>query len=100
MKKVELGQVVMTAGVERAINEDLEFVDFVYRSLWQRYCNADWGEMCEADLELNDYALEGGDRLFGSYTIPERYAKIPHDKLWIITEWDRSVTTLLFPEEY
>jgi len=50
--------------------------------------------MCLEDKELNDQALASGDgRLFSSYNIP-------NGKVWIVTEHDRSSTTVLLPEEY
>jgi len=60
----------------------------------QRHLNGDWGDLCDEDRRSNDAALKNGDRLFSSYRIT------PDLKLWIITEWDRSVTTLLLPSEY
>ena len=62
------------------------------RSL-RRFAEADWGEMDEEDKETNNNALETGSRLFGSY-------ECAHAKIWIITEADRSCTTILFPSEY
>jgi hypothetical protein len=54
-----------------------------------------WGDLDASDRSLNDAALQSGsDRLFSSYQVA------PDLKLWIITEWDRSVTTLLLPSEY
>ena len=50
--------------------------------------------MCAADKQLNDQSVKGDGRLFSSYEVNEQL------KLWIITEWDRSVTTLLLPSEY
>lgn len=59
-----------------------------------RFARGDWGDMDEEDKKSNDWALKNGGRLFGAY----------HDqngtKFWIITEADRSVTTVLLPEDY
>ncbi|MBQ1398248.1 MAG: hypothetical protein IIY89_07115 [Clostridia bacterium] len=94
MSKFELGKVVSTNGVHNMCCVDKEFSLFV-NSSFQRYSSGDWGEMCDEDKEQNEQALEEGERLMGSYENKE------HDwKIWIITEWDRSVTTILFPEEY
>ena len=87
-----LGQVVMTCGVRDTISEDINFSKFVITAL-HRHANGDWGDMCEEDKAYNEYALDNGDRLFSSY-------KNGDTKIWIITEWDRSVTTILFPSEY
>ncbi|MGP3790514.1 hypothetical protein [Pseudomonas sp. B392_1p] len=60
-----------------------------------RHLSGDWGDLSEDDWRLNDAALKSGeDRLFSSYQVDTNL------KLWIITEWDRSVTTLLLPSEY
>lgn len=94
MGKFNLGQVVMTRGVNDQIAEDLRFSKFVLDSL-RRHASADWGEMDKEDLEANEDALKYGDRLFSAY---EPKNGLP--KIWIITECDRSVTTILFPDEY
>ena len=60
-----------------------------------KHINGDWGDLCKEDKALNDSALaNGNDRILSSYTNENDV------KIWIITEWDRSVTTILFPEEY
>lgn len=99
MKKVDLGRVVMTAGVDQMLKQNEELIDFVYSSVFRRFQNADWGEMCEEDERENDLALEFGYRLLGSYVLPKKFRK-DYEKIWVITEWDRSVTTILLPEEY
>lgn len=83
-----LGQVVITATAKDALHpED------VTRSL-RRHTLCDWGELCEEDRRANDLALSQHLRLFSAY----------HDrderKFWIITEADRSVTTILLPDDY
>ena len=56
-----------------------------------------FGDMCEADKQQNEEALKHGDnRLFAAY----EHAEKPEWRLWIITEWDHSATTALFPSEY
>lgn len=69
------------------------FARFVDQSL-QRHWTGDWGSVCEEDWEENELSLSEGYRLLSAY----KDGKLP--KIWIITEWDRSVTTVLFPEEY
>lgn len=61
-----------------------------------RYIVGDWGEIDPDDSAMNDEALKTGDRILAAYTHPE----YPDFKIWIITEWDRSATTVLFPREY
>ena len=92
--KFELGQVVTTAGVYGLIKEDDKFLDFVNDSL-RRYCECDWGSLCEDDAKLNDEAVRlNNDRILAAYE------KEGLPKIWIITEYDRSATTILFPDEY
>lgn len=85
------GHVVMTAGVDNLVQQGaLNPVPYL-----QRHLDGDWGDLCDDDRRQNDSALASGeDRLFSSYQVT------PDLKLWIITEWDRSVTTLLLPNEY
>jgi hypothetical protein len=93
MTTFKLGQTVMTSGIAIACNEDKEFRNFVSES-FMKYCEADWGDTCEEDKELNDQALKTGDRILAVYK------KEGLETIWIITEWDRSATTILFPSEY
>jgi hypothetical protein len=58
------------------------------------HVNREWGDLSDEDRKENDYSLEHGFRLLSAYRTHAG------DKLWIITESDRSVTTLLLPEEY
>lgn len=90
---ISIGQLVATRGVAYEMQENSEFEKFVRKS-FSRHASGDWGEISEDDKATNDYALVNGERLFSSY----EYNK--DTKIWIITEWDRSATTILFPEEY
>ena len=58
-----------------------------------RHFSGDWGEVCKEDADSNNLAVAMSLRILSAYTVEGR-------KIWIITEWDRSVTTVLFPEEY
>ncbi|MFS0728353.1 hypothetical protein [Paenibacillus sp. 1P07SE] len=84
-----LGRVVATAGVMAKVSEDERI------SALTRHINADWGEICDEDKVANDGALAHGDGRLMSV-----YRTVGGMKYWIITEHDRSVTTLLLPEEY
>ena len=88
-----MGQIVMTRGVNDEIAENTPFSKFVPNSL-KRHARCDWGDLGKEDTASNNSALKTGGRLFSAY-IEEGLQKI-----WIITEWDRSVTTILFPDEY
>jgi hypothetical protein len=59
-----------------------------------RHVNREWGELSDEDRKENDYSLEHGFRLLSAYKTNTG------EGLWIITEADRSVTTLLLPQEY
>jgi len=94
--KFELGRLVTTKNVADQMSSNKEFAEFVNVSL-KRYLNCDWGEMDTDDKAMNDEAVNSGD-----LTIHGSYSNECHSdwKIWIITEWDRSVTTILFPSEY
>ena len=61
--------------------------------LLTRHLHCDWGDICDEDWKLNDHAVKNGERLLSSY-------QVGAEKVLIITEWDRSVTTILFADEY
>lgn len=63
--------------------------------LLARHIHADWGNLSPQDMAANEQALLCGSRLLSSYDLPDGQRKV-----WIITEADRSVTTVLLPEEY
>ena len=85
-----LGRRVFTPGAEEAMNDAGQEPGHFYH----RHECGDWGEICRSDWEENELSLTEGFRLFSVY----RTAK--GVKLWVITEADRSVTTILLPEEY
>ena len=99
--KFRLGRLVATRGVVNLMATNAEFANFVSDSL-KRYVACDWGDLDESDLTQNEAALQSGDdRLFAAYKFPSAFAGCPTDnKIGIITEWDHSVTTVLFPSEY
>jgi hypothetical protein len=92
--KFEPGAIVVTSGVDADCKISVLFMAFVVKSL-KRHLSGDWGEMCAQDKQINDDALKPGAfaRLFSAY-------KQDKFKFWIITEADRSVTTILYPDEY
>ena len=63
-------------------------------SLLRRHVTGDWGDLDEEDRRDNDAAVRHGTRVFSAYRVTSA------DRVWIITEADRSVTTVLLPEEY
>jgi len=89
-----LGTLLMTRGVNDRVADDAAFAKFVMGNL-KRHASGDWGEMCAEDKRENDLALRHGElRIFSAY----ESEGLP--KIWIITEADRSATTILFPDEY
>lgn len=95
-KYFKLGQLVATKDVDERMQHDRIFAAFVSKSI-RRYKEGDWGDVCEEDRLQNDYSADNGERILASYE--QAGVKEPM-KIWIVTEWDRSSTTILFPEEY
>ncbi len=62
--------------------------------LFARHLHGDWGDIGEDDARANDQALASGQRLLSRYDLPGG------STIWIITEADRSATTVLLPQEY
>ena len=73
-------------------------------ALLMRHVTGDWGDICTEDAQENELSLTQGFRLMSVYALPlsEPAADTADSgkRLWLITEADRSVTTLLLPEEY
>ena len=86
--KFNLGQTVITANAQSQI-DGLEVIEAIIR-----HANGDWGDVCEEDRQSNEEALKLGNRLLSVYKSDNGTV------FWIITEWDRSVTTVLLPEDY
>ena len=83
-----LGQVVATRGVSNQVPQSQ-----ILAAL-RRHAAADWGIVCPEDAKANDQALANGTRVLSAYETESGH------KIWIITEADRSATTVLFPDEY
>lgn len=87
----DLGQVVMT----NRINEKLNVSQI--SNLLTRYVSEDWGELGEEDKAMNDSAVKNNDdRIFAKYILDDD----KNNPIYIITEYDRSCTTILFADEY
>ena len=88
--RFSMGLVVATPGALRALEESGDHVlDLLFR-----HVAGDWGDLDEEDKAENELSLREGFRLLSAYTLKSG------EKIWIITEADRSVTTLLLPDEY
>lgn len=86
----EIGQLVATPGALEAFERNgqtpLEFI--------QRHINHDWGDLDDDDKRENDYSVAHGFRILSAYRLKDS------TRIWIITEADRSSTTILLPSEY
>jgi hypothetical protein len=91
--RFSLGQIAVTSGIMAAIEEDDSMAVHVMKCL-SRHASGDWGKVCKEDAAENEISLKHGFRIMSNYE-GEGFRKI-----WIITEADRSVTTVLFPDEY
>ena len=87
---LELGKVCMTPAAKRALME----ANMHPWPLILRHQNGDWGDLEAADKATNNDAARNGLRVMSSYPIRSGLT------VWIITEADRSVTTVLLPSDY
>ena len=85
-----VGRMVATPGALEALKmageEALTYI--------MRHQCGDWGELCEEDKKSNEDAVQDGSRILSAYHLSTGV------KIWIITEWDRSATTVLLPSDY
>jgi hypothetical protein len=87
-----LGQTVATPGAL----ETLQRLNVEPSTLLDRHISGDWSDMDKEDQKANKRAVESGeDRVFSAYLLPP-----DNTKVYVITEWDRSYTTILLPSEY
>lgn len=88
--RFELGKTVMTQGVAALLDANIGANLHIYL---MRHKNGDWGNIPVEDKITNDESTKSQGRIMSSY-------QFCGEKIWIITEWDRSVTTVLLPIEY
>lgn len=86
-----LGHTVATPGALSALGEE----GIAAAAILTRHACGDWGNLGDEDKSANDFAVTRGSRILSAYLLPRTRIK-----LWVITEADRSVTTLLLPDEY
>ncbi len=89
MGPLSLGRVLATPGALRALSEAGEDP----MRLLARHATGDWGDLDGHDRRENGRSLKNGWRVLSSYPVGD-------GKVWVITEADRSCTTILLPEEY
>lgn len=98
--RFSLGQIVATPGaidaLEKSNQTPLEFI--------RRHIAGDWGDLCDEDKNLNDEAIAHEETANTDNDLRGRVLSVYHtklgEKLYVITEWDRSSTCLLLPSEY
>jgi hypothetical protein len=89
MGPLPLGRLVATPGALQVLSEAGEDL----RLLLSRHQSGDWGELDEDDRRENERYLKHGWRVLSSYPIGDR-------RIWVVSEADRSITSILLPEEY
>ena len=89
-KTIGLGRVVATPGALAALEEARESA----LGFLARHAGRDWGEIPPEDWEENEFSIKNELRVLSAYALRNG------TKIWIITEADRSMTTILLPEEY
>ncbi|KGS91812.1 putative type I restriction-modification system methyltransferase subunit [Burkholderia pseudomallei] len=88
--RFKLGRIFATpAALEVIANAHVSIIDLLIR-----HVRGDWGELSESDRRQNELSVEAGLRVLSAYVLPRGQT------VWIITEWDRSSTTLLPPGDY
>ena len=96
-----LGQTLATYAINQAMSSQ-PFNAFVQNSI-RRHHSKDWGDCCEEDKKVNEESLKMDMRLLSVYNILSELKNSNQNeegKIWIITEADRSATTILYPSEY
>ncbi|NKA33044.1 plasmid related protein [Ralstonia solanacearum] len=88
--RLRLGQLLATPAAAAA----LSVAGVSVFKLLNRHACGDWGDLSEEDHQQNNLAAMTGQRVLSSYQLPTGL------KVWIITEWDRSMTTVLLPDDY
>lgn len=82
----------MTRRINDKMADNPAFCQFIMESI-KKYKNKDWGDMCSEDKERNDEAVNTRNRIVAKY-------KYKNESIYIITERNKEITTILFCEEY
>lgn len=92
---IRLGAIVATPAALKFLEENSNGLTPRAAIQWLllKHQRGHWGQISDDDKRANDYAREHGGRILSSYNLGD-------GKVWIITEADRSATTILLPEEY
>ncbi len=99
MSLFRTGPVVMTPGIRDIIGTGSDAAELIQRCL-DRHTSGDWGDLCDDDKQLNQDSLD--EEREKGYTYENLFSSYETDfgKIYIITECDRSVTTVLLSDEY
>lgn len=89
-ERLPLGQLLATPAAVAA----LATAGVSIFKLLNRHARGDWGDVCDEDRQQNDLAAATGQRVLSNYQFENGL------RIWVITEWDRSATTVLLPEDY
>ena len=87
--RFHLGDIVSTPAIEALERTEQSLIEFL-----RRHVTGDWGDLCQEDKDENELSV------WEDYRILSSYQSSAGERLWVITEHDRSVTTLLLPSEY
>ena len=90
----EIGRTVHTPLISNRMSEDTKFHIFIATCI-NRYLCYEWGKISDEEKKQNKYAVENGERIFAAYEYPKT-----KEMIYIITEADRSATTIMFASEY
>ena len=94
--KFQLGKLAITPLAVKALELSSQIpVEFL-----SRHQSGDWGELCPEDKKANDEAIAFEGDPDKQQRVLSSYETILGDRVWVITEWDRSITTILLPEDY
>lgn len=98
--KLNTGKIVCTMGIGSLTESNPEFASFVSESM-RKHISFNWGDIDEDDWKHNDDTLSADHpgRILSAYNF-QQLPGVSDTKIWIITEWNREVTTILFPSEY
>lgn len=92
MPRFQIGKLIITNGIQNIINEDPSF-QYELVNYLNRYLNEDWGILCDSDKQMNEAAIKTNERILASYDTTK-------GNIYVITERDRSCTTILLRNEY
>lgn len=89
---MKIGCLFGTKKIELLMQSSNQFSDEINEAI-NKFINNNWGDTCPEDVLLNNLALETGERIVAVYNTC-------YGSIWIISEYDRQTTTVLFPSEY